>query len=124
MYPTLEIQVEGKEPLTVETLPVDFMMYEELQRQQTGKRARPPAHDRLLLHRRQRTREPETGQRVGPRYSMQSRHRAGVAGPYPAGSHSRLIIRLAIRLGRPIDEIARLSPRQIVTILEELEHGS
>lgn len=31
MYPTLEIQVEGKEPLTVETLPVDFMMYEELQ---------------------------------------------------------------------------------------------
>ena len=30
MYPTLEIHVEGKEPLTVETLPVDFMMYEEL----------------------------------------------------------------------------------------------
>ena len=31
MYPTLEITVEGKEPLKVETLPVDFMMYEEIQ---------------------------------------------------------------------------------------------
>ncbi len=31
MYPKLKIQIEGKEPLEVETLPVDFMMYEELQ---------------------------------------------------------------------------------------------
>jgi len=31
MYPTLKIEVEGKEPKLVETLPVDFMMYEELQ---------------------------------------------------------------------------------------------
>ena len=31
MYPTLRIEVEGKEPKTVETLPVDFMMYEDLQ---------------------------------------------------------------------------------------------
>ena len=31
MYPTLKIEVEGKEPKTVETLPVDFMMYEDLQ---------------------------------------------------------------------------------------------
>jgi hypothetical protein len=30
---------------------------------------------------------------------------------------------MAIRLGRPIDEIKRLSPREIVTILEELERG-
>jgi hypothetical protein len=31
MYPKLKIQIEGKEPIEVETLPVDFMMYEELQ---------------------------------------------------------------------------------------------
>ena len=31
MYPKLKIEVEGKEPIEVETLPVDFMMYEELQ---------------------------------------------------------------------------------------------
>lgn len=31
MYPKLKIEVEGKEALEVETLPVDFMMYEELQ---------------------------------------------------------------------------------------------
>ena len=33
MFPKLKIEVEGKEPLEVETLPVDFMMYEELQGQ-------------------------------------------------------------------------------------------
>jgi hypothetical protein len=31
MYPKLRIEVQGKEPIEVETLPVDFMMYEELQ---------------------------------------------------------------------------------------------
>jgi hypothetical protein len=31
MYPKLKIEVQGKEPIEVETLPVDFMMYEELQ---------------------------------------------------------------------------------------------
>jgi len=31
MYPKLKIQLEGKDPIEVETLPVDFMMYEELQ---------------------------------------------------------------------------------------------
>lgn len=31
MYPTLKIELDGKESKTVETLPVDFMMYEELQ---------------------------------------------------------------------------------------------
>lgn len=31
MYPKLKIELEGKEPLFVDTLPVDFMMYEELQ---------------------------------------------------------------------------------------------
>jgi hypothetical protein len=31
MYPKLQIEVEGKDPLIVETLPEDFMMYEELQ---------------------------------------------------------------------------------------------
>jgi hypothetical protein len=31
MYPKLKIELEGKDPIEVETLPVDFMMYEELQ---------------------------------------------------------------------------------------------
>lgn len=31
MYPKLKIELEGKESQIVETLPVDFMMYEELQ---------------------------------------------------------------------------------------------
>ena len=31
MYPKLKIELQGKEPIEVETLPVDFMMYEELQ---------------------------------------------------------------------------------------------
>ena len=31
MYPKLKIEIEGKDPIEVETLPVDFMMYEELQ---------------------------------------------------------------------------------------------
>lgn len=31
MYPRLKIEIDGKEPLEVDTLPVDFMMYEELQ---------------------------------------------------------------------------------------------
>lgn len=30
MYPKLKIEIEGKEPIEIETLPVDFMMYEEL----------------------------------------------------------------------------------------------
>ena len=33
MYPKLKIELDGKDPIEVETLPVDFMMYEELQGQ-------------------------------------------------------------------------------------------
>jgi hypothetical protein len=31
MYPKLKIMTDGKDPIEVETLPVDFMMYEEIQ---------------------------------------------------------------------------------------------
>jgi hypothetical protein len=31
VYPKLKITTDGKEPIEVETLPVDFMMYEEIQ---------------------------------------------------------------------------------------------
>jgi hypothetical protein len=31
MYPKLKITTDGKDPIEVETLPVDFMMYEEIQ---------------------------------------------------------------------------------------------
>jgi hypothetical protein len=31
MYPKLKITTDGKEPIEVDTLPVDFMMYEEIQ---------------------------------------------------------------------------------------------
>jgi len=30
VFPKLKIELEGKEPLEVETIPVDFMIYEEL----------------------------------------------------------------------------------------------
>jgi hypothetical protein len=30
MYPRLKIEAENHEPIEIETLPVDFMMYEEL----------------------------------------------------------------------------------------------
>ena len=33
MYPKFKIELDGKDPIEVETLPVDFMMYEELQGQ-------------------------------------------------------------------------------------------
>jgi hypothetical protein len=42
------------------------------------------------------------------------------AGPYPSGSVRRFITQVAVRIGRPIEEVAAYDARQLATIVEVL----
>ncbi len=42
------------------------------------------------------------------------------AEPFLEGSHGRLLIRLAVRTGWTMEDVKKLSGREVVTIMEEL----
>ena len=48
----------------------------------------------------------------------------GSHGPYPDGTIERLMVRLSIHLGRPVEELARMEPRLLATYVEELSGGT